>query len=423
MRLSYVAVFFVLVLTTGCSESARESVPLVGGVLVDQEAIARRGRLPQDLRDLGDLCVNQFSLACDVARLDAPPSLRLDLELAQVRHAEMIWGFVWEPNANIGLMKLYAFNAIAYRTLTEKVVPLPTEQSALIETRKQLVEAARQVCVRHFDEELLATLDSVVAEWAVNDPNNNEQNLRLSNLGDKISARTRDKSKGGSSSLLSVVALDPFAGLDPTARALVDLRRTADRALYLSERLPMLMRWQTNILVSQQALSPTGNQLLLDMHALAGLPAQITAERKAITDDLVQHEARLTALAESIRGALDSGRMTAEALTGTIAAFDRLAARFDKPDKPVSTATPPSRPFDITEYERTATAIAKAAGQLDGALGTAGTVAGSEALTERINQLEATGNRLLLRLAVLGAGLMLLAAGAGCAVLRWGRRR
>jgi len=412
----------ILVFATGCSEAARESVPLIGSALVDQEAIARRGRLPQDLRDLGDLCVNQFSLACDVARIDAPLTLRLDLERRQVRYAEMTWAFVWEPNANIGLMKLYAVNAIAYRTLTEKTDPLPITQPALIETRKRLVDAARQVCVRHFDAELIATLDSVIAEWAVDDPSNSEQNVRFSELGDQITARTRDQSKGGSSSLLSVVALDPFAGLDPTARAVADLRRTADRALYLTERLPMLMRWQTNILVAEQALSPTGAQLVGDLHALAGLPTQITAERKAITEDLVKHEARLTALAESIRAALDSGRSTAEALTATVTTFDRLAARFDQPAVPGEPAKPPGRPFDITEYERTANAIAKAAGNLDGALGTAGTVTGSDVLTERINQLEATGNRLLLRLAALGGGLILIAAGALIAVRRWGRR-
>jgi hypothetical protein len=268
---------------------------------------------------------------------------------------------------------------------------------------------------------VLTEIETVIDQWAIDGQSQTEQTLRMSELLDQIAANNRDKSKGGSS-LLSVFALDPFAGLDPTARALADLRLTADRGLYLSERLPLLMRWQANILTAEQALSPTGAQLLGDVHALATLPAQLSAERQAITADLLQHEARLTALVASVRGALDSTRSAAEALTGTLTAFNQVVDRFDRPSEPGEPNRPPARPFDITEYERTVNAVAGAMDNINTALGTAESVAGSDVLTQRIDQFEATTNRLILRLAAACAGLIVLAAGAWLAVRRLGRR-
>ena len=41
---------------------------------------------------------------------------------------------------------------------------------------------------------------------------------------------------------------DPLAGLDPAVRELTQTRLFAERALYVAQKMPLLLRWQTELL-------------------------------------------------------------------------------------------------------------------------------------------------------------------------------
>jgi len=62
--------------------------------------------------------------------------------------------------------------------------------------------------------------------------------------------------------------VDPLAGLDPAVRELTQTRLFADRALYVVQRMPRLLRWQTELLGLNTAQIPAVRQLTELMLAL-----------------------------------------------------------------------------------------------------------------------------------------------------------
>src|SRR5208283_2461220 len=69
-------------------------------------------------------------------------------------------------------------------------------------------------------------------------------------------------------SIFSLLYLDPLAGLDPTAAAIQETRQLAERAMYYSQRMPMLLNWQVQLLSLQLAAQPESKQLLADANRL-----------------------------------------------------------------------------------------------------------------------------------------------------------
>ena len=408
----------LLALCTGCSEQARQSVPLMGNHLVDQEAIAKRQRIHQDLHELATLTAINGAQAFDKERANSTDSaMRAFLLGRKIRNATTAWDLAFEQNPEVGILKLTAINAVSSRYLSHRA---EAHRAPSIAARQQLATASWQVADRHLSEDVRAELRILVETWPIDDNSDDEFGVRLRQLGDQLVAGSNGRDS--KSNLLAVISLDPFAGLDPAAKAIEASRRTAERALYLADKLPLLVSWQLEALCEDLARSPTGVQMRGDAtsiaHTLATLPDRMSAERQALVADLSSQEAKLATLAGEVRAALDSGNATLQSAERLLIAFNVVAARFDKPDQPDAS---PSRPFDITEYERTATAIGIAAHRLDGVLGTAGTVAGSNALDLRITQLEQAGDRLVRNAALALAGLIVLAGAAVIAVRRFSR--
>lgn len=186
------------------------------------------------------------------------------------------------------------------------------------------------------------------------------------------------------SSVFSLVGLDPTAGLDPAVREVTLTRLFAERALYVAQRMPLLVRWQTEALFDRIEEKP-GLQLALTnttriaesadrlsraaetaSTVAAQLPDRVSAERKALLAALEQQEGRLRELAAEVTRTLDAGQKMSGTLSITITNFDALMKRFGvgEPDTgpPADTNSPP---FNILDYARTATQIAEMARELN----------------------------------------------------------
>ena len=56
-----------------------------------------------------------------------------------------------------------------------------------------------------------------------------------------------------SSSVFSLLDIDPLAGLDPATRELAQTRLLAERAMFIGERMPQVIQWQAELLAIQTA--------------------------------------------------------------------------------------------------------------------------------------------------------------------------
>jgi hypothetical protein len=186
------------------------------------------------------------------------------------------------------------------------------------------------------------------------------------------------------SSVFSLAGLDPMAGFDPAVREVTRTRLFAERAMFTLQRMPLLLRWQTELLTERVVAMPEVRLALTNTTRLgesvdrisraseqvsqtaAQLPDRISAERKAILSALDQQESKLHALAAEVKLTLASGEKMSTSLNTTLITFDALMKRFGvgEPDtNPVANTNSP--PFNILDYGKTAGDVGAAAKDLN----------------------------------------------------------
>ena len=205
-------------------------------------------------------------------------------------------------------------------------------------------------------------------------------------------------------SVFGLVGLDPTAGLDPAVREITRTRIFAERALYAVERMPFLLRWQTELLAGQLLRQDQVTNALASTERLsraaesasqtaATLPDRLTSERKAIVDALEAQEGKLRDLSAEAGRTLAAGEKMSTSLNTTITNFDALMKRFGVGEPSTTPPNTNSTPFNILDYARTAEQIALMAGQLDSLIkDTTGTL-DAPALDKRIADLNALSAR------------------------------
>lgn len=237
-----------------------------------------------------------------------------------------------------------------------------------------------------------------------------------------------------SGTITSLLTLDPLGGLDPAVREVTQTRLFAERAMYTLQRMPTLLRWQTELLTRQTLRLPEMQTLVTNTTVLAAsadrvsrtaadLPDRISSERERIMADLEAQEGKLRELAAEVRLALLAGQGMSAALGETLVTFDALMKRFGvgEPKPPGNAASPGQRPFDIQDYAATAKEITAMAAQLDATLKDLGVALEGPALARTRQELaplaadaEQRVRRSLNHAFLLAAGLVVLVF--GCAV-------
>ena len=223
-------------------------------------------------------------------------------------------------------------------------------------------------------------LRGMIAEWRVKNPN--QRYVGPIRFREFISALGKTPTKADSSptSIFSLLYLDPLAGLDPTAAAIQETRELGERAMYYSQRMPMLLSWQVEVLAYQLAGQPESQQVLNDANHLA-TAADVFAKTAQQLPQLVNDQ-RQAAIQQILDGLTEQGNKSRELLNDTRSTFDSAGAaatninaaiqsltefvRFVTPTN--APATTNSHPFNVLDYGTAATQIGAAANNLNALL-------------------------------------------------------
>ncbi len=185
---------------------------------------------------------------------------------------------------------------------------------------------------------------------------------------------------GTPTDVLRSMGLDPFSGIDPAVQEVQLSRLLAERAFYFAKRWPRILELQTRLLTLQLAAQPAPTQLLADVDRVSraaesvartaeGLPALADREREAairqFLDALSAQETRARAMLVEMRRTLDAGTGAATAVHGALGSLDAILEVTRRPSPPGS---PPSRPFDVTEYTRALEQLGRSATELEALL-------------------------------------------------------
>ncbi|MGH8896189.1 MAG: hypothetical protein ACRDZ4_03990, partial [Egibacteraceae bacterium] len=190
------------------------------------------------------------------------------------------------------------------------------------------------------------------------------QQLGIVDLQHLLTSSGVAKSGGGGAftNLFGILGLNPFAGLDPATREIAESRQFGERLLFSVQRMPVLLRLNAELLATQVAadLDLDRAQASLDRattameqvaETAARLPDRLSAERAQLVADVRTEAERLGTLAHDYRGLFDAATTTAGTANQALQTFAGVMQRFESEEGQPSV---PSRPFDVTEYAKTA---------------------------------------------------------------------
>jgi hypothetical protein len=243
-------------------------------------------------------------------------------------------------------------------------------------------------------------------------------------------AKVSQTKRSEPTSVFSLLKLDPLAGLDPATRELTQTRLFAERALFLAQRMPDLMRWEMELFTLKTAEMPQIQQLVTNSTQLAvaadrfsqveaQLPTLLNTEREQVLKAVKEQEPGFRALTRDIQQTLAAGGQMADSTTKTLQTLQEVVARFNagRPD-------PSAEPFRIREYTDAAAQLQATATELVILLRALDGLAGSPRLVQVVSEFGVLTRRAqrggqelvdyacqrVLLLVVLGCGAMLITA-------------
>jgi len=184
-------------------------------------------------------------------------------------------------------------------------------------------------------------------------------------------------------SILGIVGLDPTIGLDPAVQEVTRSRLFAERAMFTLQRMPNLIRLQTEILADDMLRQPELQVTLTNTSRLAesvdrmsraveivsrtaaDLPDRVATERAAILKELDRQQGQLRDLSAEVGRSLAEADKMSGSLTVTITNLNALMKRFGVGEPRTGPVRTNTEPFRILDYAATADRVGEMAKNLN----------------------------------------------------------
>ena len=301
------------------------------------------------------------------------------------------------PNAIANLLDMTVFVTVTRMALEEYWQPRVFGDSAqpMLQSCRNAEAEIWQVAAMVLSPDQQTELHKAIDVWHHQNPQpESVLAARALSFASVAEANKADMARPGS--VFSLLGVDPFAGMDPAVREIAQTRIFAERALYVTQKMPMLLRWQTE---------------LLSVNAIKQVFDGVASERTNLVAVLATDEINLRPTLVELRQTVVAATELLKTSDATVKSLDTFLARFDKgTNTPVSTTTN-TRPFDILDYAATAKEFTVTIKELNTAI---------NSLDKTVPQFqkagdafESMGKRLLNRLLLVGAALIFLALIAG----------
>ena len=220
------------------------------------------------------------------------------------------------PNTVADLLDLTVFVTLTRMTLEEHWQPRVFGDSA-----QPMLEGCRNVETEiwRYAGTVLKPPQQVelrqsIEAWHRQNPNP-EDVLAARALGFASQVAKANQADNKADSVFSLLQVDPLSGLDPAVREIAQTRLFAERALFVAQKMPVLLRWQTELLSVNAVEMPAVQQLVTNSTEISAsverfsrvaeqLPRQVSTEREEILKALQSQEKNLTPLVNEVRQTL-----------------------------------------------------------------------------------------------------------------------
>ena len=310
----------------------------------------------------------------DVERLGPPPETRRAIVGDLVYSAAAAFTIAADPEPQLALLDMVVMTTlgrVVYEDYWRQRLGEPAD--LVIAAFQKLERDVWGVAAPILSQDQQQELRERIATFHADNPElSTFSHLRFADFPSKRSSSTLKKQKSGGI----------FASVKNISDQVEQTRIMAERAMYLSTRLPLLTGGFADMWVSRLSFNPAVEELREDLHTFAlvsdrlatvaeQLPEQITSERTETIEQLVREtttiryeaiEHLLDGIAEERQATLEQFIAEEERLGGLLTelrhtlteantltvSVDTLAQRFD-----VGAPTEPGEEFDIEDYRRT----------------------------------------------------------------------
>lgn len=157
-------------------------------------------------------------------------------------------------------------------------------------------------------------LKELSAQWLTENPNQRYAiNVEIAQLARKERTGAGKEIIG---SVVGVITLDPFTGLDPAVKEVEQTRALAERMFFYMRHMPVLLTWQADSLYLQLMETPPSKALLADTRSVANSTTQFSQATSRFADASSQ----IAKSVENFRAQLpDQQKTLVEQLNQTIA--------------------------------------------------------------------------------------------------------
>ncbi|QFY42667.1 hypothetical protein F6R98_08545 [Candidatus Methylospira mobilis] len=333
--------------------------------------------LQDSLLRFADDFMNTVTLTAEKLQQNGKPVSRDEQILVKYIFSSNMLALATGANSIANLVNIVVFVAISRSRVEDYWLPKVYGDSAmsmlevLREREQQIWTLADQVLQSAQQAELREALDL----WRKGHPSASDGVggfASLSLVNEVINSSTRSKASSSSgSNVFALLNMDPLASLDPATRELTETRLFAERALFIGQRMPLLIEWQMELLASRTLKNPEVGQLLsgTTLIAEAGdrlsrtveqLPSFISAEREKLVAVLHSEKRGLGELSRQVGQAMGEGAKMADSTDKALQSYNAIITQMEKwPDDPSS------EPFRINDYATAAVEISQMSQRLN----------------------------------------------------------
>ena len=386
-------ILFTVLVLTGCSALKAPNTQKQAQVASLQLATGSAGpvttsMLQAEVLRFADTYVAVISQACDdISARATNPAVRLDALRWKLGQATAAFNDATGENPSVNALDILVLVTMSRNvvedygiaTYGDTVLPLLNAQGSMESNAWTMARGTLKPSQE-------AELRKLIQEWRQKNPHQRYVGpIRFREFVSTL-GRTPKQSTITPTSIFSLLYIDPLAGLDPTTAAIEGIRELGERAMYYSQRVPMLLNWQTQLLLLQLANQPAPQQMLNDANQLASaagvfaqtsqqLPQIINDQRQAaiqqILDGLIAQGNKSRELVTDSRLTLDSAAAAASNINAalqSLTAFVQYVSPTNSPSTPPDTNSPP---FNVLDYGTAASQIGGAASNLTALLASA----------------------------------------------------
>src|ERR1700758_912060 len=270
------------------------------------------------------------------------------------------WSIASGPNAVADLIDMTVFVTVMRMTLEDYWQPKVFGKSALpmLAYSRSAEADIWKLAGKALKLEQQTDLRQSIAAWHQKNPLR-ESLVALRSLDFASRVETLDQNvvrKPGS--VFSLLNVDPLAGMEPAVREVAQTRMFGERVLFVTQKMPTLLRWQTELLSVNAVEMPAVQQLISNSTQLSGsverfayvaekLPEQLSTEREEIIKALQTQEKDIASL-------MEQGTQFSASLNTTFTTFDALMKRFGVGEQKSEEQPPNAMPFRIQDYTQSA---------------------------------------------------------------------